>query len=140
ACATASVSEVNGVADTASKQRDETSVAVVNNSSSTAGPAKTTAPNLSTMRPPPFSFRRLHVTGLGEGGARGEPLAALKAALSRLLPTAAAVTATLSCTHGDGSASGSASVAPACSPIVVSADATEHLVASGVWSTVASII
>lgn len=140
ACATAPVSKVDGVADTAANQREEKSARVLNSSNSAAGPAKTTSPNLSTMLPPPFSFRRLHVTGLGEGGARGEPLAALKAALSRHLPAAAAVTATLSGPNGAGSTSASPSAAPACGPIVVSADATEHLVASGAWSTVASII
>lgn len=74
----------------------------------------------------PFSFRRLHVTGLGEGGARGEPLAALKTVLSRRLPAAGSDDA--------------AAVGAVGGPIVVSADATEHLVAGGVWSTVASII
>lgn len=77
--------------------------------------------------PPPFSFRRLHVTGLGDGGARGEPLTALKAALARCIPTGAS---------GDCGAVGTA----VGRPVVVSADATEHLVAGGVWSTISSII
>ncbi|CAN0349411.1 unnamed protein product, partial [Ectocarpus sp. 12 AP-2014] len=64
ACATAPVSKVGGVADRAANQQDEESVRVLNSSDSTAGLAKMTAPNLSTMLPPPFSFRRLHVTGL----------------------------------------------------------------------------
>lgn len=75
---------------------------------------------------PPFSFRRLHITGLGEGGARSEPLTALKAALSRRLPTVGSP---------ENLAAGAAGRA-----IVVSADATDHLIAGGVWSTVASII
>lgn len=85
--------------------------------------------NSGVLPPPPpsFSFRRLHVTGLGDGGARGEPLAALKAALARHLPTG---------TSGDYGAVGTTFGRP----VVVSADATEHLVAGGVWSTVASII
>lgn len=75
---------------------------------------------------PAFSFRRLHLTGLGSGGAREEPLSALEAVLSRHLSTAGFNN--LCMTHGAGK------------PVVVSADATEHLVAQGVWSTIASII
>ncbi|CAM9204699.1 unnamed protein product [Choristocarpus tenellus] len=60
-----------------------------------------------------FHFRRLHVLGLGTGGACREPLSALKAALARLGPD----------------------VRPS-----VSADATEYLVAGGVCSLAASII
>ncbi|CAM9719362.1 unnamed protein product, partial [Ectocarpus sp. 8 AP-2014] len=58
ACATAPVSKLDGVADTSANQEAEESVRVLNSSDSTAGPAKMTAPNLSTMLPPPFSFRR----------------------------------------------------------------------------------
>lgn len=75
---------------------------------------------------PLFSFRRLHVTGLGEGGARAEPLSALKSSLARHLPVA-----------GTGIANGAGALDR---PIVVSADATEYLMASGVWSTVAAVI
>ena len=73
----------------------------------------------STLSPPPFSFRRLHVTGLGEGGARQEPLALLKSSLSRHLPATG---------RGVGR------------PVLVSADATEHVMAGGVWSTVSAVI
>lgn len=83
-------------------------------------------PSSTPPSPLPFSFRRLHVTGLGEGGARGEPLAALEVALSRHLPAVGS---------GDCKAVGASS-----KPIVVSADATEHLVAGGAWSTVTSVI
>lgn len=75
---------------------------------------------------PVFSFRRLHVTGLGEAGARGEPLSALKSSLARHLRVA-----------GTGIANGAGA---SDRPIVVSADATEYLMASGVWSTVAAVI
>lgn len=75
---------------------------------------------------PLFSFRRLHVTGLGEGGARGEPLSALESSLARHFPVAGA-----DVVNGTGALD---------RPIVVSADATEYLMASGVWSTVAAVI
>lgn len=81
----------------------------------------------STACLPPFSFRRLHVTGLGHGGARGEPLVALKTALSRHMSEARF--GDVSNTHGVFSR-----------PMMVSADATEHFMAGGVWSTVASVI
>lgn len=84
-----------------------------------------------------FDFRRLHVTGLGGGGARGEPLVALKTVQSRYLTT-------ITAGGGGGGFDGvdaRTKIRPvATKPIVVSADATEHLVAGGVWSTVASII
>ena len=80
----------------------------------------------------PFVFQRLHVTGLGEGGARGEPLTALKEAVYRHLPKTGS---------DDGRAVGTASAGGAGGkPFAVSADATAYLVAGGVWSTVASII
>lgn len=104
------------------------------NDISTSRPART------TPAPSPFSFRRLHVTGLGEGGARGEPLAALKVALSRHLPPTMATTATATSSGSNGSGNRDASALRSSTPVVVSADATEHLVAGGVWSTVASII
>ncbi|CAN0218272.1 unnamed protein product [Scytosiphon promiscuus] len=109
-------------------------------SAAAAAMMPTSSPQPSS--PPPFSFRRLHVTGLGDGGARGEPLAALKAALSRHLPIASAVKTTPKGNGRSGRAEGGTSPlsTPASRPIVVSADATEHLVARGVWSTVASII
>lgn len=82
----------------------------------------------ATQMPSPsgFSFRRLHVTGLGHGGARGEPLAALEKTVARHLAEAGFDDA------GDARSVGR--------PVTVSADATEHLMAGGVWSTVASII
>lgn len=82
---------------------------------------------------PRFRLSRLHVTGLGNGGARGEPLAALKTALSRHLPTLSVAAAT----GGGGGLNGRGG---GIDRLVVSADATEHLVAGGVWSTVTSII
>eukprot|EP00903_Cladosiphon_okamuranus_P015552 g14357.t1 len=130
-----------------SKQGENEFLNVANGTSAPGSATTTTA--AATLRslassPFPFSFRRLHVTGLGEGGARGEPLAALKTSLSKHLPptVAAAVTAT----SGDGIGGGSRderasrSSTPVGRPVLVSADATEHLVAGGVWSTVASII
>ena len=83
-----------------------------------------------TTRPrAPFVFQRLHVTGLGEGGARGEPLTALKSVLCRYLPKAGSNNGSAASVGGAGG-----------KPFTVSADATAHLVAGGVWSTVASII
>jgi len=89
-----------------------------------------TAPTLGSSPPspshPPFSFRRLHVTGLGEGGARGEPLVALKAALSRHLPRTGPATATAESGDSAGSEGGASgaslpSRAPGSKPVVVSA-------------------
>lgn len=91
----------------------------------------------TTKTPAPrFQFCRLHITGLGNGGARGEPLAALKMALSRHLPTISVAVATGS--NGGGLLNGRGSGIDR--SFTVSADATEYLVAGGVWSTVASII
>eukprot|EP00752_Nemacystus_decipiens_P004684 g4272.t1 len=115
--------------------------------SATTAAATATTKSVSplTLSASPFSFRRLHVTGLGEGGARAEPLAALKAALSRHLPptVATAVMATSGDSDYGGGVRDERASRPSVTvsrPVVVSADATEHLVAGGVWSTVASII
>lgn len=149
AAATTSTTAVvaGGVADgEASEQRQEEALRVANGGSASGSATTTTTLCSSSPSLSPFSFRRLHVTGLGEGGARGEPLAALKAALSRHLPptvATAVVTATSSDNDGGGSRDERASrsnTRPVGRPVVVSADATEHLVAGGVWSTVASII
>ncbi|CAM9755775.1 unnamed protein product [Sphacelaria rigidula] len=86
----------------------------------------------SAAQSPPFCFRRLHITGLGNGGARGEPLAALKTALSRHLPALLARS-----TGASNSVGGGIGISR---PLLVSADATEHFVAGGVCSTAASII
>lgn len=80
----------------------------------------------------PFAFQRLHVTGLGEGGARGEPLTALKEALYRRIPKAGS--------DGGGGVGTASAGGAGGKPFAVSADATAYLVAGGVWSTVASII
>lgn len=138
------------VDDEARGNREEDGSLRFANSSKMSRPVTTTtAPTLTSTSSsnPPFSFQRLHVTGLGEGGARGEPLVALKAALARHLPAAtaaaAAATAASGGSHGNsGDRSGGTlpSRAPVCRPIVVSADATEYLVSGGVWSTVTSII
>ena len=128
------------------KHREIEGRSVANDASAPGSPtaAKATFLGSSISSPSPFCFRRLHVTGLGEGGARGEPLAALKAALSRHLPptVATAAPAASSGSNGGGSWEGASrsSAPPVGRPIVVSADATEHLAAGGVWSTVASII
>lgn len=127
------------------RRREGLKVAGGRSASGSAMTMTTATPCSSTSSPSPFSFRRLHVTGLGEGGARGEPLAALTAALSRHLPpaVATAVTGASSDSNGSGGRGGRSSrpSAPVSSkPVVVSADATEHLMAGGVWSTVASVI
>lgn len=132
----------------ASGEEDNQLQAGSGNSAPRPVPMKT-APALGSSSPspshPPFSFRRLHVTGLGEGGARGEPLVALKAALSRHLPRTVPATVTAGSDSRAGSLGGASGVAlpsraTASKPVVVSADATEHMVAGGAWSTVAAII
>ena len=142
-------------AEAAGGREEERQPAVGNGSSASRLTPATTVQTLgsssssssSSSSHPPFSFRRLHVTGLGEGGARGEPLVALKAALSRHLPRTGLATPAGEPGGGRGTGAtggGSEGALLSCTsagkPVVVSADATEHLVAGGAWSTVAAII
>lgn len=152
---TSPAATVGADGDATGNRREDGPLTTANVGSTSRRLTTTTTPALtsSPSSHPAFSFQRLHVTGLGEGGARGEPLVALRAALARHLPGATAAGAGATATsaaaaapsgsHGSsGSRSGGTlpSRAPVGRPIVVSADATEYLVSGGVWSTVASII